>query len=108
MPTVFDTLIRELGARYLRLTSKEFTAMVNCGVIRPSERAYRVTRGAKRKEKTVSAESSSLRATISFPPDRYQSLEEIARQKKVSLARVVREAAEQYVADKWPLFKGKV
>jgi len=49
-----------------------------------------------------------VRATISFPNDMYQILEEIARQKKVSLAWVVREAAEQYIADKWPLFKGKV
>ena len=45
-----------------------------------------------------------MRATISFPPDLYQTLEEIAGQKKVSLAWVVREAAEQYIADKWPLF----
>lgn len=79
--------------------------MVNCGAILPSQRAYRVTRGAKRKEKTVSAESSSVRATISFPPDLYQTLDEIARKKKVSLAWVVRDAAEQYVAGKWPLFK---
>ena len=49
-----------------------------------------------------------MRATISFPPELYQTLEEIAGQKKVSLAWVVREAAEQYIADKWPLFKGKV
>jgi len=48
-----------------------------------------------------------VRATISFPGDMYQTLDEIARQKKVSLAWVVREAAEQYIADKWPLFKGK-
>ncbi|HEV2224518.1 MAG TPA: CopG family transcriptional regulator [Candidatus Acidoferrales bacterium] len=67
-----------------------------------------MTRGAKRKEKFVSTESPSIRATISFPPDLYQSLEGIAQQKKVSLAWVVREAAEQYIADKWPLFKGKV
>jgi predicted transcriptional regulator len=50
-----------------------------------------------------------VRATISFPSDSYQTLEEIARQKKVSLAWVVREATDQYIADKWPLlFKGKV
>ena len=49
-----------------------------------------------------------MRATISFPNDMHDTLEEIARQKKVSLAWVVREAAEQYIADKWPLFKGKV
>ena len=74
------------------------------------ERTCRVTKGAKPKEKlTPSKESdSSVRATISFPNDMYQTLEEIARQKKVSLAWVVREAAEQYIASKWPLFKGKV
>jgi predicted transcriptional regulator len=47
---------------------------------------------------------AATRASVTFPPDLYHSLEEIARQKKVSLAWVVREAAEQYVADKWPLF----
>jgi hypothetical protein len=29
----------------------------------------------------------------------------IATEKKVSLAWVVREAAQQYIGDKWPLFK---
>jgi hypothetical protein len=82
--------------------------MVNCGDILPSERARQLTRGAKRKSKPMTAEGGSVRATISFPPELYQTLEEIAGQKKVSLAWVVREAAEQYVADKWPLFKVKV
>jgi hypothetical protein len=69
-----------------------------------------MTRGAKRKQKSTTSKDtdSSVRATISFPGDMYQTLEEIARQKKVSLAWVVREATEQYIADKWPLFKGKV
>jgi predicted DNA-binding protein len=62
-----------------------------------------MTRGAKRKEKPTSAEASTVRATISFPLEIYQTLENIARQKKVSLAWVVREASEQYIADKWPL-----
>ena len=53
-------------------------------------------------------ESASVRATIRFPSELYDTLEEIAHQKKVSLAWVVREASEQYIADKWPLFKGKV
>ncbi len=44
-----------------------------------------------------------VRASISFPPDVYETLETIAKQKKVSLAWVVREAAEKYIADKWPL-----
>lgn len=46
----------------------------------------------------------TVRATISFPLELYANLEEIARQKKVSLAWVVRDAAEQYLAEKWPLF----
>jgi hypothetical protein len=74
-----------------------------------SQRARRiVNRGAKRKGKPKPADGASVRATISFPSDTYQTLEIIARQKKVSLAWVVREASEQYIADKWPLFKGKV
>jgi metal-responsive CopG/Arc/MetJ family transcriptional regulator len=40
----------------------------------------------------------AVRASISFPPDLYETLEEIAKQKKVSLAWVVRDAAEKYVA----------
>jgi len=44
--------------------------------------------------------TSLVRASISFPPDLYQTLEGIAKQKKVSLAWVVRDAAERYVAGK--------
>jgi metal-responsive CopG/Arc/MetJ family transcriptional regulator len=58
----------------------------------------------ERKEQTL----SSVRASISFPRDLYNTLEEIASRKKVSLAWVVRDAAEQYVAEKWPLFKGQL
>lgn len=42
----------------------------------------------------------AVRASISFPPQLYQSLEQIAKEKKVSLAWVVRDAAERYVADR--------
>jgi metal-responsive CopG/Arc/MetJ family transcriptional regulator len=41
-----------------------------------------------------------VRASISFPPDLYETLEQVAKQKKVSLAWVVRDAAERYVADR--------
>jgi hypothetical protein len=63
--------------------------------------------GVKRKEKLAVPETSSVRATISFPSDIYHTLEDIAREKKVSLAWVVRDAAEQYIEGKWPLFKGR-
>jgi metal-responsive CopG/Arc/MetJ family transcriptional regulator len=48
---------------------------------------------------------AAQRASISFPPDLYRTLEEIARSKKVSVAWVVRDAAERYVADQWPLLE---
>jgi hypothetical protein len=104
----WGSLAKKRPGPLLRLFSTDLTAMVNCGDILPSERVFHLTRGVKRKEKSVSVEDSSVRATISFPPDMYQTLEGIAKEKKVSLAWVVREAADQYIADKWPLFKGKV
>ena len=38
-----------------------------------------------------------VRASISFPSDMYETLERLAEQKKVSLAWVVRDAAEKYI-----------
>jgi predicted DNA-binding protein len=63
---------------------------------------------AKRKtEKTENTQSTaSVRASISFPSEVYETLEIIAKGKKVSLAWVVREATERYIADKWPLLAG--
>jgi metal-responsive CopG/Arc/MetJ family transcriptional regulator len=53
----------------------------------------------KRNGRSVKSQSaSSVRASISFPPNLYAALEEIAKQKKVSMAWVVRDAAEKYVA----------
>ena len=46
----------------------------------------------------------ATRASVSFPPELYTTLENIARQKKVSVAWVIREAAEKYVEAQWPLF----
>ena len=55
----------------------------------------------KGQRKSTKAQSPSwVRASISFPPDLYETLEEIAKQQKVSLAWVVRDAAEKYVADR--------
>jgi hypothetical protein len=66
-----------------------------------------VARGPKRKAKPASAEDGTVRATISFPSETYRTLDDIAQQKKVSLAWVVRDACDQYIADKWPLFTRK-
>jgi predicted DNA-binding ribbon-helix-helix protein len=78
--------------------------MVYCG-----EQIKMSAQGKNKDGKSMGSHSvATVRTSISFPSDIYKTLEGIARQKKVSLAWVVREAAEQYVADKWPLFKGKV
>jgi predicted DNA-binding protein len=58
-------------------------------------------------KKMKTRNAAAVRASISFPADVYETLEGIAEEKKVSLAWVVREAAEKYIADKWPLFKGQ-
>lgn len=52
-------------------------------------------------------EPKSMRASVSFPRELYETLESIAKEKKVSVAWIVRDAAEKYVGDQWPLFKGK-
>jgi metal-responsive CopG/Arc/MetJ family transcriptional regulator len=50
---------------------------------------------------------SPIRASISFPPDLYRTLEELAKLKKVSLAWIVRDAAEQYLANQKHVRKQK-
>lgn len=48
----------------------------------------------------------TTRTSVTFTAEVYTSLETIARQKKVSLAWVIRDAAEKYVSEQWPLFAG--
>lgn len=57
----------------------------------------------KKKERGKTS-GAQPRASITFPPELYKTLEELAKEKKVSIAWVVRDAVEKYVADKWPLF----
>lgn len=47
--------------------------------------------------------SAAPRVSVTLPADVHATLEQIARDKKVSLAWVMRDAAEQYIANKWPL-----
>ena len=48
----------------------------------------------------------TTRTSVTFPSEVYMSLEIIAKQKKVSTAWVIRDAAEKYVSGQWPLFAG--
>jgi hypothetical protein len=78
-----------------------FTDVVKCGEPKKRSLAMKVKKGDGKK-KTKAQSTAQARATISFPPYLYETLEAIAKQKKVSLAWVVRDAAEEYVADQRP------
>ena len=78
-----------------------FSDVVKCGEEKNGD-----MKGRKRARPSRPEGTSSVRATISFPSELYETLEGIAKQKKVSLAWVVREATEGYIADKWPLLAG--
>ena len=54
--------------------------------------------------KKTGRKPASPRISVTLPPDVHSTLEKIAREKKVSLAWVLRDAAEQYIIEKWPLF----
>lgn len=83
-----------------------FTDMVKCGEDSIKKHfEMKAERGNRKKMKAQS--TAQVRASISFPPDVYKTLELIAKEKKVSLAWVVREAADKYIADKWPLLRGQ-
>lgn len=62
--------------------------------------AFQGKRAAPRPSKTV-------RQSVSFPIELHETLEKLAQDKKVSVAWVVRDAVEKYVAAQWPLFGGK-
>jgi predicted DNA-binding protein len=48
------------------------------------------------------------RASISFPPEVYKGLEDLATRKRVSIAWVVRDAVEKYLVDQFPLFSSSL
>jgi predicted DNA-binding protein len=55
------------------------------------------------KNRRGKAKRAQPRASVTFPPELYKTIEDLARRKKVSIAWVVRDAVEKYVADQWPL-----
>ena len=50
----------------------------------------------------------TVRASVTFPREHYEALLEMAKRKKVSLAWVVRDAVEEYLAADTPLFAQQV
>lgn len=52
-----------------------------------------------RRKQLPRGKQRSTRATASLPPGIYETLQDIAKHKKVSVAWVIRDAAEKYIAD---------
>ena len=48
-------------------------------------------------------EHKSVRTSVSFPCELYETLEAIAKEKKVTVAWIIRNAADEYVGTQWPL-----
>jgi len=58
------------------------------------------------KQPTKSQDShKSIRTSVSLPPDLHDTLEQLVKGKKVSVAWVIRDAAEKYVNEQWPLLQ---
>jgi hypothetical protein len=69
-------------------------------VVNAAEEVYTMKKNDGERSSVKTKGTSLIRASISFPPNLYKSLEEIAKEKKVSLAWVVRDAAEKYITHK--------
>jgi len=60
------------------------------------------------KQKTQASEpNTTARMSVSLPAELHRTLEQIAKQQKVSVSWVIRDAAEKYVIDRWPLLASK-
>lgn len=46
---------------------------------------------------------ATSRTSVTLPTELYGTLNRIAAEQKVSVSWVIRDAAEKYVADRWPL-----
>lgn len=62
---------------------------------------------ATKRKVSPAASKSMIRTSVGFPQDLYRTLEQIADQQKVSVGWIIRDAAEKYVTDRWPLLAPK-
>ena len=59
------------------------------------------------RKKIKSSVAPARRTSVTFPAELYRTLEHIANEQKLSVAWVIRDAAEKYVGDRWPLLERK-
>lgn len=92
-----------VGPRQLRWQLSE----CDCGKLRSGEDTGTMKRKKVESKSSKPRNPSLVRASISFPSNLYGALSDLAKQKKVSLAWVVRDAAETYVANQGSLMHEK-
>lgn len=59
---------------------------------------------AKRGAKQTRGAGKSVRTSVTLPREVYDTLAQLAKSKRVTVAWVIRDAAEKYVGQEWPLF----
>jgi predicted transcriptional regulator len=64
-----------------------------------------MAKAAGKRGRKPAGQPKSVRASVSLSPEVYRTIEQLAKDKKVSIAWVMREAAEKYVEQQWPLFE---
>lgn len=101
-----DAVAELLGAvvAYAR-ESRVVSAPIWCNVVHQLGESPMATNASQ--TAASKPEQKTTRASVSFPNDLYATLEKIAEEKKVSVAWVVRDAAEKYVNEQWPLLAGR-
>jgi metal-responsive CopG/Arc/MetJ family transcriptional regulator len=58
----------------------------------------------KQQARTVEAANATTRVSVTFPAEHYAEMERIAKEKRVSIAWVVREAVQKYLEREPTLF----
>lgn len=61
--------------------------------------------GKMRAGRPASSKPRAVRASVSLQPDVYRTLKDLAKQRKVSTAWIIRDAVETYLAEQWPLLE---
>jgi predicted DNA-binding protein len=63
--------------------------------------------GANAMKKSVQMrnEGKSVRTSVTLPRDVYQTLVQLSEKKKVTVAWIIRDAADKYVGEQWPLLR---
>lgn len=56
-----------------------------------------------RQSRSAKTRDLAARVSVSLSPDNYRTLRDIAKQKKVSVAWVMRDAVDKYIENQWPL-----